>query len=175
MFVEYSSQLSQLACGLPERFLPCLHNLMTKLPRLFAEDWPLVPNHNDLLENNIHVEPETGEIVGICGWNNATIGPFGVSLGSIETIIGMRKLYGWCYHDNYLELRGLFWEAFYDAIGQISLEQLELIELATLVGIFLRHGFEEDDKGNMSPAKEGSVSLDYLDSVTLGIWVWTEH
>jgi len=172
MFAEYSSKLSQLACRLPKRFRPSLHNLITKLPRLFAEDWPLVPNHNDLVENNIHVEPETGEIVGICGWGNTTIGPFGVSLGSLETILGMRKLQGWCYHDNDQELRNLFREAFYDAIGQISPQQMELIELARLLGIFLGHGFEEDDdKGNTSPAKEGSVNLDCLEAITLRLGV----
>ncbi|KIM36549.1 hypothetical protein M413DRAFT_288647 [Hebeloma cylindrosporum] len=35
-------------------------------PGLFENDWPLVPNHTDLLENNIHVNTETGCMRGIC-------------------------------------------------------------------------------------------------------------
>ena len=61
---EYSSELSQLQ---------------------------LVPNHTDLLENNIHVSTETGSIAGICDWKDAGIGPFGMSLGGLETMLGVLR------------------------------------------------------------------------------------
>jgi Ser/Thr protein kinase RdoA (MazF antagonist) len=163
------SQLSQLVKGLPERFRPSLEHLITKLPGLLAEDWPLVPNHNDLLENNIHVNPETGQIVGICDWTDTTIGPFGMSLGGLETMLGIRRIRGWCYHANQQELQALFWATIYNAIGQISEEQGELIEVARLLGIFLENGFAGDVDGNIVPASEGDETLDYLGAVTLGI------
>jgi hypothetical protein len=71
-----------------------------KLPGLCNSDWRLVPNHTDLLENNIHVNTKTG----ICDWKDTAIGPFGESLGGLET---MRT---------------------------VSEEQKELIEVARVVG-----------------------------------------
>lgn len=85
---DYSSQLQQLRQGLPERFHSTLDHLLPQLPDLFAEGWPLVPNHTDLLGNNIHVDTTTGRIVGICDWRDATVGPFGMSLGGLETMLG---------------------------------------------------------------------------------------
>jgi hypothetical protein len=115
------------------------------------------------------VNPETGHIVGICDWKDTTIGPFGMSLGGLETMLGIRRTRGWCYHPNQQELRDLFWGSFYDAMGQVSEEQRELIEVARLVGIFLENGFEGDGDGNRVPASEGNETLDYLEAVTLGV------
>ncbi|KAF5017336.1 hypothetical protein F66182_10745 [Fusarium sp. NRRL 66182] len=175
LFSQYSSQLSELVQGLPDRFRPSLEYLTAQLPRLFVEDWPLVPNHNDLLENNIHVNPETGQIVGICDWRDTTIGPFGMSLGGLETMLGIRRMRGWCYHLNQQELRDLFWVTFYNAIGKFSEELRDLIEVARLVGIFIENGFEGDGNGNRVPASEGNETLDYLGAVTLGVSAYTEQ
>lgn len=81
LFDKYSSQLQQLRDGLPERFHSTLGEIMPQLPDLFADGWPLVLNHTDLLENNIHVDAATGRIVGICDWRSAEVSPFGMSLG----------------------------------------------------------------------------------------------
>ena len=75
------SQLQRLRQGLPERFSPTLDQLIHQRPDLFTEGWPLVPNHIDLLENNIHVDIATGKIVGICDWRGAEVSSFGMSLG----------------------------------------------------------------------------------------------
>jgi hypothetical protein len=56
--------------GLPERFSLTVDKLLSQLPRLFDINWPLVPHHTDLLENNIHVNKETGHIAGICDWRD---------------------------------------------------------------------------------------------------------
>ncbi|RFU72786.1 kinase-like domain [Trichoderma arundinaceum] len=48
---DYSSQFTELRAGLPPRFHQILGYLTSHLPRLFANDWPMVPNHTDLLEN----------------------------------------------------------------------------------------------------------------------------
>ncbi|POR38964.1 Uncharacterized protein TPAR_00836 [Tolypocladium paradoxum] len=170
-----SPKISQLAEGLPKRFRPSLEHLTANLPRLCAKGWPMVPNHNDLLENNIHVNPETGHIMGICDWKDTTIGPFGLSLGGLETMLGIRRIRGWYYHPNQQELRDLFWGTFYDAIGQLSEEQRELVEVARMTGIFLENGFEGDGDGNRFSAIEGNETLDYLGAVTLGLSAQVEQ
>ena len=167
---EYSLKLSQLQAGLPERFRSTLDHLITVLPRLLAENWPLVPNHTDLLENNIHVNKETGHLVGICDWKDAVIGPFGMSLGWLDTMLGKRTMsWGWRYHPNQQELRDLFWKTLYEAIGDISEEQKKLIDVARLVDLFLTNGFVWKDEIKV-PATEGDDDLLYLESVTLKLW-----
>jgi Phosphotransferase enzyme family len=168
---EYSSKLSQLRQGLPVRFGPTLDNLISKLPDLFKDNWPLVPNHIDLLENNIHVSTETGRMTGICDWKDTVISPFGMSLGGLETMLGVPTIKeSLRYHANQQELRDLFWESFYQAMGEVSEEQKELIEVARLVGLFLDNGFEWNDAGIKVPASEGYMSLRYLEAVTLILW-----
>ncbi|KAG8726747.1 hypothetical protein FRC10_006792 [Ceratobasidium sp. 414] len=168
---EYSAGLLNLRQGLPERFHPMLDMLISKLPRLFENSWPLVPQHTDLLENNIHVDKQTGRITGICDWKDTVIGPFGVSLGSLETMLGIRTWKeGWVYHANQQELRDLFWDSFYKAMGDVSEEQKELIETARLVGLFLDNGFKWLDDETKVPVSEGHDGLRYLEAVTLRLW-----
>lgn len=168
---DYSSQLRQLYDGLPTRFRSTLDHLITRLPDLFAEDWPLVPNHIDLLENNIHVNRSTGQIMGICDWKDSEISPFGMSLGGLETMLGIWKMKeGWCYHANQQALRAHFWGAFYNSMGYTSEKQKELINIARLVGIFLANGFELDSNEKKVPASEGNHDLQYLEAVVLGNW-----
>ncbi|KIY66631.1 hypothetical protein CYLTODRAFT_354692 [Cylindrobasidium torrendii FP15055 ss-10] len=164
---QYSSELSQLHVGLPERFRPTLANLISTLPSLLQADWPLVPNHTDLLENNIHVSKETGHLVGICDWKDAVISPFGMSLGGLETMLGTHTMSrGWCYHSSQQELRDLFWETLYQEMGGVSEAQKELVNVARLTGLFLANGFDWKD-GLKVPASEGFDGLCYLESVTL--------
>jgi len=177
LFADYSSQLSQLSQGLPTRYRPTLDWLIPQLPQIFASDWPMVPNHIDLLENNIHVDPNTGKLTGICDWKDTKISPFGMSLGGLETMLGVgiilkktiKPMTGWCYHANKPTLCKLFWEVFYTAMGNVSQEQRDRIEVARLVGLFLAYGFEYDEGGNKIPAREESDGLGYLDGVVLGL------
>lgn len=128
-----------------------------------------MPNHVDLLENNIHVNPSTGRITGICDWAGAEVSPFGMSVGGVETLLGIQHwTRGWCYHANHQVLRDLFWETFWNAIGPAVEEQKERVEVARLVGILLDNGFQLDDDGNMVPVVEGHHSCRYLDGVVLG-------
>ncbi|KAI1180364.1 hypothetical protein F4777DRAFT_529966 [Nemania sp. FL0916] len=168
LFDDYSSQLAGLARGLPPRFRPTLDYLISRLPGLFAEDWPMVPNHTDLLENNIHVDPDTGRLVGICDWRDAEVSPFGMSLGGLETMLGTNRVKGgWCYHANQQALRNLFWEAFHEAMGNTPDER---VEVARLVGIFLQNGWTYDQDDNKIPLwEEGTYDLIYLDAVVLGV------
>ena len=168
---EYLSDLENLRQGLPERFGTTLDKLISQLPGLFTSSWPLVPHHTDLLENNIHVSTETGRITGICDWKDTVIGPFGVSLGGLETMLGISTWSEcWVYHANQQELRDLFWGVFYESMGNISKEQKELIEVARLVGLLLDNGFRWLDDKTKVAASEGHEGLRYLEAVTLILW-----
>lgn len=166
---HYSSQLQRLRRGLPERFHATLDALIPQLPSICDENWPLVPNHTDLLENNIHVDPDTGVIVGICDWRDAQASPLGMSLGGLETMLGIRRMNedGWSYFPNHCELREQFWTTFYRLLGTTSEAQRQCVEVARLAGLFLENGFVHDEYGNMNPATEESLDLRYLGAVVL--------
>ncbi|KAF4607351.1 Aminoglycoside phosphotransferase domain-containing protein [Pleurotus pulmonarius] len=167
LLADYSSQLVQLAAGLPPRFRQTLDSLIARLPRLFDEDWPMVPNHTDLLENNLHVDPGTGRLVGVCDWKDAEISPFGMSLGGLETMLGMDRVgKGWCYHANHEALRSIFWEAFNQAMGETRVD--DRVEVARLIGIFLAHGWEYNEVDEKVVVGEGSYGFKYLDAAVLG-------
>ncbi|OAR02685.1 hypothetical protein LLEC1_00707 [Akanthomyces lecanii] len=99
---KFSSQLRQLRQELPVRFHSKLDEIIPEVPSLFTEEWPLVPNHIDLLENNIHVDAATGRITGICDWDGVEVSPFGLSLGWTEIMLGTLTTSGdfWRYHPN---------------------------------------------------------------------------
>lgn len=176
LFNQYNSQLQQLRVGLPRRFHSMLEGLIVRLPSLFDNDWPLVPNHTDLLENNIHVNAETGHLTGICDWRDTAIGPFGVSLGGLETMLGInRRKEGWCYHPNQQELRDVFWKALLDALGGVTDDLIQRLWVARTIGLFLAHGFIYGDKGNRFPAGEGDGELPYLEAATLGLVAHTQY
>lgn len=123
-----------------------------------------MPHHTDLLENNIHVDKATGRILGICEWREAEVGPFGMSLAGLETMLGIRITSGdfWRYHANHEELRDHVWDRFFHYLGGVSDEDRQRIEVARLVGLFLANGFEQD-----RPATEESEDLRFLGAVVL--------
>ena len=43
IYSSYHSQLTQLSIGLPMFFRPTVDNLIARLPELFTDDWPIVP------------------------------------------------------------------------------------------------------------------------------------
>lgn len=168
---KYTNQLSQLSAGLPERFRSVLNRLIPRLLYITAVEWPLVPNHIDLLENNIHVDPSTGKLTGICDWASTEISPFGMSLGAVENMLGIPKLdresgrTDHVYHANHRELRGLFYDELYSVIGFVSDRDKERIEDARLVGLFLSNAWRYDEAGNQLPAGEEEHGLQHLDAV----------
>lgn len=156
LYARYESQLQQLHKGLPVQFRATLERVLKRLPELFTEDLPLVPNHTDLLENNIHVSPETGNITGICDWMDASVGPFGTSIERLECLLGARTMEGWRWMPDQVNLRRQFWQAFYDAVGSRTPELEQRIDTARLVGIFLTHGLVWVDAEKREPVTEGS-------------------
>ncbi|RSL85133.1 hypothetical protein CDV31_016613 [Fusarium ambrosium] len=143
---EYYDILDQVSQGLPEQLQAKLDEVRQELPRLFRPDYPTAFQHDDLLENNIHVDEATGRITGIVDWSDAIIAPFGVSLGGLETILGVQTQTSWHFHPSHLSLREHFWNTLYSEIGNISEEDRRSIEVARLFGLFRAHGFEEKDQ-----------------------------
>lgn len=129
---------------LPAAFLPKLEEIRQSLPLLFRREYPMAIQHDDLLENNIHVDEDTGRITGIVDWQDAIIAPFGVSLGYIEIVLGVRSERTWHLHHDHGSLRKQFWDTLYVAIGEISEADHQSIEVARLFGLFKLYGFEEN-------------------------------
>jgi hypothetical protein len=118
-----------------------------------------VLNHADLLEMNIHADLSTGGITRIVDWTGATAGPLGLSLWGFETILGVMSGTGWHFHPRHVELREIFWGAFYAAVGDLTDSQWEAIRVGRLVGLFQAYGFQ----GGV-PVPEGDLSLACLEA-----------
>ncbi|KAJ4147143.1 hypothetical protein LMH87_001688 [Akanthomyces muscarius] len=157
----------QLRHALPTPFYLALDTLLTLLPLLpdpFAPSWPLVPNHTDLCENNIHVDVATGKIAGICDWRRAAISPFGMALGWVEIVLGTLTTNGdegfWCFYPAHEEPRARFWTRFCTYRGGLEEKAKRRVETARLVGRFLTAGFQGG-----KPAAAGSEELGFLTAV----------
>lgn len=142
---EYSRALDKISQGLPGHILAKLDEVRQRLPLLFHSEYPSAIQHDDFLENNFHVDEATGHITGVVDWADAMIAPFGLSLGGLETILGVQTSSSWHFHPGHVELREYFWDTFYKHIGPISVDIQRSIEVARLLGLFRTHGFEERD------------------------------
>ncbi|KAM3536084.1 hypothetical protein MY4038_000550 [Beauveria bassiana] len=126
MLNKYTSQLLRLA--LPSHFHAHLYKLIPELPSLFNTRWPLVPNHIDLFENNIHVDP-------------------GTALSGDS----------WRYHSAHEELRAHFWTLFYGYCGGLQAADRRCLETARLVGLFLTHGLQGNEPVAAGSEELGSL------------------
>ena len=167
-FAHYAKLLSKLFIGLPKRFHPRLVEIREGLPLLFRPEYPWVLNHDDLLEMNIHVDEETGHITGIRDWSDAFVGPFGMSLGGLETVLGVQTSSCWYYHPSHKYLREQFWESFYKVVGDLSEDDRGAIEIARLFGLFRMHGFDRRAEAkDAAPVKEDDPGFARLEAFCL--------
>ncbi len=67
-----------------------------------------MPNHTDLLENNIHVDPATGHLTGVCDCKDVEVSPFGTSIEGLESLLGNRTTAGWRWVPDQAALRQHF-------------------------------------------------------------------
>ncbi|CAI6049100.1 unnamed protein product [Clonostachys chloroleuca] len=157
---EYFKILDKVSIDLPPQLQERLDEVRLGLPRLFQAHYPMVLQHDDLLENNIHVDEATGHITGkwlyenippsplflrVVDWADAKIAPFGVSLASMEIVLGIQNRTDWHFHPNHHSLRQLFWDTFYSVTGHISDDDRHSIAIARLFGFFRNHGPEEKE------------------------------
>ncbi|RSL40391.1 hypothetical protein CEP54_016129 [Fusarium duplospermum] len=168
LFAHYTRILDQLSQTLPERFQPCLDEVRQGLPLLFRSDYPLVLNHDDLLEMNIHVDEGTGRITGIVDWADAIIAPFGTSLGGLETVLGVQTSSRWLFHPRHDYLRTQFWKTFYGVIGYISDTDRRAIEVGRKFGLFRTYGFDRrPERDNAAPLDVGNQEFACLEAFCL--------
>jgi len=66
LFDEYSKILDEVSLDLSAQLQAKLNDVRQELPRLFQSSYPIVLQHDDLLENNIHVDEATGHITDKC-------------------------------------------------------------------------------------------------------------
>lgn len=155
---HYSRLLGKLSGALPERFQTKLDEVRQGLPLLFRPDYPMVLNHNDLLEMNIHVDAGTGHITGIVDWADAKVSPFGLSLWGLETVLGVQTSSSWHFHPGHERLRSQFWDTFYTVVGDLPDDDRRAIEVARVLGLFRSYGFDR------SPEKDDAVPVGEEDS-----------
>jgi hypothetical protein len=170
LFAHYFKILNQLSQKLPERFHQTLAQVRQGLSLLFRPDYlyPIVLNHDDLPEMNIHVDEETGRITGIVDWVGAKIAPFGTSLGGLETILGVQTASSWHFHTHHGQFRMEFWKMFYEVTGNLSDDDRQAIEVERLHGLCRTHGFDRrPEEANAAPLEEGDQDLVYLEAFCL--------
>jgi hypothetical protein len=106
---EYKAILDTLFLELPDSLRPTINKVRENLSLIFRPDFPMALQHDDLLENNFHVEEATGHITGIVDWANAKVAPYGISLGGLEIVLGIQTKTDWYFHPSHVRLRQQFW------------------------------------------------------------------
>lgn len=109
---------------------------------------------------NIHVNPSTGAITGLVDWHDATVGPFGLSLLGLETLLGALRSGGWHFHVCNSDLRRIFWSTLDDSAGITTESQNQAINVGRFVGIFQAYGLR---KG--ATVEAGDLNLTILEQV----------
>ena len=168
LFSHYSSIIGRLSQALPERFQPKLDEVRQGLPLLFRPHYPMVLNHDNLLEMNIHVDEATGCITGVVGWSDIKIAPFDTSLGGLETFLGVETSSSWLFHPEHGYFRRQFWETFYGVTGYLSDNDWRAIEVGRMLGLFRTYGFDRrPEKDNAAPLQEGDQGFVCLEAFCL--------
>lgn len=123
---------------------------------LYHGHW--VWTHSDLSDMDILVDPDSGHLTGVIDRAHAGIGPFGIALWGLESVLGSSGPYGWSYfRDEVLSSRKLFREMFLKGIGMsVSVQTCRAIEEARTLGVLLRYDFFWED-GRVKPTRDTSV------------------
>ncbi|KAI1276019.1 hypothetical protein F5Y07DRAFT_147401 [Xylaria sp. FL0933] len=165
VFAEFRDRFNALSQSLPFRFAPNIARVCKELPLLFSDKRPFVLSHQDLCEMNILVHPDTRSITGIVDWAEARLLPFGFSLWGFENILGYMDSERWHYYNNRHELERIFWQTLQAEAKDMTNDDLQLIRVARMAGLFCRYGFVMDGKVWKGVVDESdSSSLAYLDA-----------
>ncbi|KAJ5712845.1 Protein kinase-like protein [Penicillium malachiteum] len=142
---NHSSSLDRMMNLLPSRFHPLLDTLESQIPSLFADDYLIVLNRGDVLENNILVDVNTGKLT--------------------ENILGIRKTTCMAFHPRNIELRQKFWKTLFYEMGDVSEEIKMVIQTARMVGIVLANEFDVAETSE----EDQVMQLAVVESMTLGL------
>ncbi|GKU08177.1 unnamed protein product [Fusarium langsethiae] len=141
---SYIAILNGLSLTLPESLHSTIDAVRKDLHLLFRPEYPTALQHGDILENNIHVDEETGHITGVLDWPDAFVAPFGLSLGGAEILLGIQTNQDWHFHPFHVELRQQFWKRLNMEIGEVSELDRQAMKVARLMGLFQLYGFEQN-------------------------------
>ena len=113
---------------------------------------PMVLLHRDLNTSNIMVDRTSCHLVGIIDWAEAEICPFGQNLHSLQALTGALHLKnGWRRYEGYEALQDTFWSTFRDEVGDLSVETIQAIKTARILGLLRSRSFTKR-LANMPPA-----------------------
>lgn len=146
-----------------------LDKIIKHLPSLFSLSYPFVLTHLDMLPWNILVH-DNGHVSGVIDWWDAQNMPFGIALqGRFFNLLGyMDEKKEWHFYPEHRELETLFWSTFHQVATPMTDKQKETMELAQMVGLYLRYGSTWDeslgDSGAYRPSREGDEKMAYLNA-----------
>ncbi|KAM3448438.1 hypothetical protein MY3296_007793 [Beauveria thailandica] len=125
--IEYLAALEKLSHALPDRFGADVERAREAVWRLFGGDWPMVVNNPQVTRSNVHVaDDESGTLLGLVAWSTAEIGPWGMMVPGIETLLGHMSYGGtWTRVDGYAALRRLFYDELGRELGGLEDERLD--------------------------------------------------
>ncbi|EGX50539.1 hypothetical protein AOL_s00075g175 [Orbilia oligospora ATCC 24927] len=159
IYQEYDSRLSALSDTVPPKFYSKLNTARNQLWRIFDPSHPIVFNHGNLTDTNVHVDKTTGRITGVIDWSGSRLGPFGTSLYGVDIALGIQSMNEWHWHPNHVELRKQFWETLSNIVGPLGDDQISTMKIARSVGLFLTFGY-----CNGVPVEDDDSRLVYLDA-----------
>ncbi|OAA37914.1 hypothetical protein BBO_07294 [Beauveria brongniartii RCEF 3172] len=124
---EYLAALERLSHALPDRFGADVERAREAVWQLFGGDWPMVINNPQVTRSNVHVaDDESGTLLGLVAWSTAEVGPWGMMVPGIETLLGHMSYGGtWTRVDGYAALRRLFYDELGRELGELEGERLD--------------------------------------------------
>ncbi|KAM3464497.1 hypothetical protein MY5147_008625 [Beauveria neobassiana] len=125
--IEYLAALEKLSHALPDRFGADVERAREAVWRLFGGDWPMVINNPQVTRSNVRVaDDESGALLGLVAWGTAEVGPWGMMVPGIETLLGHMSYGGtWTRVDGYAALRRLFYDELGRELGGLEDERLD--------------------------------------------------
>ncbi|GAM89997.1 hypothetical protein ANO11243_080370 [Dothideomycetidae sp. 11243] len=143
-YQKMHARLLTMQQSLPIRFQKAIVQTLSDLHCLYQVDFPQTLAHGDLCMMNIMVDPQSGGLNGIIDWAAASIGPFGLGLYGLDSLLGTMDSKGWHYHADAVAIEDSFWRAFRDSVGLIHHNDVCRIKIGRTLGILLRYGYTWD-------------------------------
>lgn len=156
---KYFQDLQTLRKTLPAHFQPVIEVCISSLDDILS--LPHVPQHADLCDTNILVEPESGKITGVLDWSDAQVLPFGLNLHAVEAFtVHLNLDPEGLESSDHKAMQTVFWETLGKEVGSLSEEAIRTIKKASALGVLMGWGFagegEERKVVDLGNTKKGS-------------------
>lgn len=168
---EYIKDLGALLQSFPPRFHNAIQRCIDSIDAIV--NLPVVLLHRDFSTANLIVDRETCHLKGVLDWGEAGLSPFGQNFHFLQNLMCVLKLpHGWQPYDDYQVLQDTLWGKFTSEARGISLETVDAIKIASVMGLLLYRGFTRRLAGMPHPTpisedEEGNYSFLYLDAFVL--------